>query len=336
MQIRLLIGTKESGTIIGKGGANIKKLRETTGADIKLAEPPVGSPRRVCSVSGTLSQVSVTLAGMVDLLCSHPELAGEDGTSAQPFMVTLLIGNEVIGACIGKAGSVIRETRDTSGAHIKVSQVPLDGSTEKTMDIKGSVAQISMACDMIMQQLATMGMRDGAVPMTRIPWDGTTRASSFAPSSNFGAASPSSYDQYGGQQQYGQQQYTPSSYGGYQGYPPPPPLPPPSSYGDAKRQVVIPVASALVGSLIGKSGTTIRRIRDTSRAEVRVADSTPGVEQRNVTITGTEATTQVAVSMIYEALGQPSPIQQQGGGGSYYSAPGSSHHSDAMSQGGYY
>lgn len=322
MTIRVLVSQKDGGSIIGKGGANIKRIRETTGADVKLAEPPANSGRRVCSASGTLPQVAAALSALVEVLCTDQQTADDASAVPGQFTITLLVGNEVIGACLGKQGAVIRETRDTTGAHIKVSQQTLDGSTEKTVDVKGSQAAVAMAIDMMVHQISTMGHRDGMVPLPRSEWTGPRP---FAAASAYMAPFDPNAGPYGHmgqpQQQYGATNYgaaAGAAYGGA-GFPPhyPPPPGPPPPFGAEKRQVVIPVANALVGSLIGKSGLTIRRIRDTSRAEVRIADMTPGVDQRNVTITGTESTTQVAVNMIYEALGQPSPLQANQG---YYGA----------------
>lgn len=294
LTLRTLIHAKDSGLLIGKQGANIKKIREISGADVKLTEPPSGSSRRAASCTGTTGQVSSAFAAMIELL--HPP--SPEGTPPQDITqptFTLLVGNEVIGACIGKGGQVIAQTRTSTGCVIKVSDKPIEGSTEKSIELTGSIAACASAVDMIVKQLATMAEKDTkTVPPTKIEW-GTAAAiqNYFATPPPSTPAPPSLTTPFDG-------------FGGY-GYPP---------SGGEQRQVVVPVATGLAGSLIGKGGGTIRRIRETSGAEVKIADPIPGAETRNVTITGNEAATHHAVSLVYAALGQPSPFGPVAPGGS--------------------
>jgi len=289
MTIRVLLAVKDSGLIIGKQGGNIKKIRESSGAEVRLADAPQNSSRRAASCSGGVAQVTAALISILELLHGHGGEAPEGVVETEP-VITLLIGNEVVGACIGKGGSVIAHTRETTTANIKVSEKGFEGSTEKTVELKGAVQVVAPAIELIVKQVATMAEKETrAVPLTKVEWGSSAALAAFhaeVESSRGGG--------YGGG-------YGGGGYGGYGGG-----YGPPAGGGD-KRQVVVPVATGLAGSLIGKGGNVIRRIRESSGAEIKIADPLPGSDTRNVSITGNEMQTQHAVSMVYSALGQPSP-----------------------------
>lgn len=68
--------------------------------------------------------------------------------------LTFLVGQGACGALIGKGGSKIKETRESSGASIKISSDPLPYSDEKTVLITGSKEEVSMAAALVVKQLA--------------------------------------------------------------------------------------------------------------------------------------------------------------------------------------
>lgn len=76
-------------------------------------------------------------------------------------------------------------------------------------------------------------------------------------------------------------------------------------------KVIVP--NAKVGSVIGKGGSVIRHIRETTKAQVSIASSIPGETDRVVTITGTQEATQQAFNLI-----QAKVSEEEGSGG----APG--------------
>lgn len=68
--------------------------------------------------------------------------------------LTILVGMGACGALIGKGGCKIKETRETSGANVKISSDPLPYSDEKTVLITGSKEAVSMAGASMITQLA--------------------------------------------------------------------------------------------------------------------------------------------------------------------------------------
>lgn len=131
-------------------------------------------------------------------------------------------------------------------------------------------------------------------------------------------------------------------YGGYGGPPPPDPRfhpggpggppgrpgrfgPPPNvGYGNAPpfspprevmgeglegfgaEKVVIPIPESLIGYVIGRGGSTIKEIRNLSRAQIKISnkgDTAVGGD-RQVTITGTRQANETAVALVNEKLSQ--------------------------------
>lgn len=58
LTLRALVGTKDAGIIIGKGGKNVADLREQTGVKAGVSKVVTGVHERVLSVSGSVQGVS--------------------------------------------------------------------------------------------------------------------------------------------------------------------------------------------------------------------------------------------------------------------------------------
>ena len=65
------------------------------------------------------------------------------------------------------------------------------------------------------------------------------------------------------------------------------------------------VPSALAGRLIGKGGSGIRELRESSRAHIKIlTECEPGTELRKVSCSGDAAAVQMAFSLIAQRLAQ--------------------------------
>ena len=58
LTLRALVGTKDAGIIIGKGGKNVADLREQTGVKAGVSKVITGVHERVLSVSGSVQGVA--------------------------------------------------------------------------------------------------------------------------------------------------------------------------------------------------------------------------------------------------------------------------------------
>ena len=113
-QIRCLIENNQVGGIIGKAGANVKKVREETNVFLSIlkAESP-SVKERIMVLKGSVLQISQALRMIADLLieaASQREQSTEHGAS-----IKLLVHRYTVGAIIGKGGAVIKQTQQDTG-----------------------------------------------------------------------------------------------------------------------------------------------------------------------------------------------------------------------------
>ncbi|KAJ1022864.1 hypothetical protein NDA13_004914 [Ustilago tritici] len=158
--VRALVSTKEAGIIIGKGGANVAELREQTGVKAGVSKVVPGVHDRVLSVTGTLVGISDAFALIAKTILENPLNAPvqADGTpaqaAAQTSSVRLLISHNLMGTVIGRQGLKIKHIQDLSGARMVASKEMLPQSTERVVEVQGSVDAIRVAVHQIARCLA--------------------------------------------------------------------------------------------------------------------------------------------------------------------------------------
>ncbi|KAK2576771.1 hypothetical protein KPH14_005415 [Odynerus spinipes] len=106
-ELRLLIPSKVAGSIIGKGGQNITKLRSQYKASIIVPDCP--GPERVLTISSDLSTVLQVLNEVVPNLEENGSRHGSDEID-----VRMLVHQSQAGCVIGKGGLKIKELREVS------------------------------------------------------------------------------------------------------------------------------------------------------------------------------------------------------------------------------
>ena len=82
--LKILVSNSLAGSIIGRGGASIRKLQQDCGAKVNLSQGGrffPGTEDRVVMIEGTMEQVSATQAQIVKLLQSEA-CAGMEGGAA--------------------------------------------------------------------------------------------------------------------------------------------------------------------------------------------------------------------------------------------------------------
>ncbi|KYN32303.1 Heterogeneous nuclear ribonucleoprotein K [Trachymyrmex septentrionalis] len=118
-ELRLLIPSKVAGSIIGKGGQNITKLRSQYKASIIVPDCP--GPERVLTISSDLPTVLQVLNEVVPNL---EETRFQNGSrhGSDEIDVRMLVHQSQAGCIIGKAGLKIKELRE-----IKKDDIIKDG-----------------------------------------------------------------------------------------------------------------------------------------------------------------------------------------------------------------
>ncbi|XP_043500107.1 heterogeneous nuclear ribonucleoprotein K [Polistes fuscatus] len=129
-ELRLLIPSKVAGSIIGKGGQNITKLRSQYKASIVVPDCP--GPERVLTISSDLPTVLTVLNEVVPNLEENGQRLGNDEID-----IRMLVHQSQAGCVIGKGGNNIKILREKTGARIKIYSNCCPRSTDRLISICG-------------------------------------------------------------------------------------------------------------------------------------------------------------------------------------------------------
>ena len=178
-EVRLLIPSKVAGSIIGKAGANIQKLRSDNNASVRVPDCP--GPERVMTIeadndSTLVAVIEQSLPLMTDEAVSHRRNTGNNAAGSNSneahLEVRLLVHQSVVGGIIGKGGSKIKEIRDASGANIKVYQQAAPQSTDRCVALQGSIDKVLLAVKEVFNIVFNSEIRGMSQPYDPINFDG--------------------------------------------------------------------------------------------------------------------------------------------------------------------
>ncbi|KAJ1962420.1 RNA binding protein, heterogenous nuclear RNP-K like protein [Dipsacomyces acuminosporus] len=178
LTLRALVSTKEAGVIIGKGGKNVADLREAANVKAGVSKVVPGVHDRVLSVTGFLTNVAhayqlvaQTLVDNPMAVATHPGI--QPTTPPLQTVVRILISHNLMGTIIGRQGLKIKHIQDTSNARLVATKEMLPQSTERVVEVHGSVEAIRIAIEEIGKCLIEDWERGvGTVlynPATRVP-----------------------------------------------------------------------------------------------------------------------------------------------------------------------
>uniref|UniRef100_UPI00358FFB03 poly(rC)-binding protein 3-like isoform X2 n=1 Tax=Myxine glutinosa TaxID=7769 RepID=UPI00358FFB03 len=146
LTIRLLMHGKEVGSIIGKKGETVKKMREevrASGARITISE---GScPERIVTITGPTEAIFKAFAMIAEKFEEdiNMSMSKSSAPSKPPVTLRLVVPASQCGSLIGKGGSKIREIRESTGAQVQVAGDLLPSSTERAVTISGTPEAIT-------------------------------------------------------------------------------------------------------------------------------------------------------------------------------------------------
>ncbi|XP_048347176.1 poly(rC)-binding protein 2 isoform X19 [Sphaerodactylus townsendi] len=304
LTIRLLMHGKEVGSIIGKKGESVKKMREESGARINISEG--NCPERIITLAGPTNAIFKAFAMIIDKLEEDisSSMTNSTASSRPPVTLRLVVPASQCGSLIGKGGCKIKEIRESTGAQVQVAGDMLPNSTERAITIAG-IPQSIIEC-----------VKQICVVMLESPPKGVTIPYRPKPSS-----SPVIFaggQAYTIQGQYAipqpdltklhqlamQQSHFPMSHGntGFSGVESS--SPDEKSYWaglDASAQTTsheLTIPNDLIGCIIGRQGAKINEIRQMSGAQIKIANPVEGSTDRQVTITGSAASISLAQYLI--------------------------------------
>ncbi|PVU92074.1 hypothetical protein BB559_003854 [Furculomyces boomerangus] len=154
LTIRALVSTKEAGIIIGKGGKNVADLRDAAKVKAGVSKVVPGIQDRVLSITGILENVSnayeLVAQNLADNLVTGPAtttvLSNNVEIPKKPsIIVRILISHNLMGTIIGKQGVKIKNIQDNSGARLVATKEMLPQSTERVVEIHGTISEIKVA-----------------------------------------------------------------------------------------------------------------------------------------------------------------------------------------------
>ncbi|XP_050843512.1 poly(rC)-binding protein 3 isoform X5 [Serinus canaria] len=308
LTIRLLMHGKEVGSIIGKKGETVKKMREESGARINISEG--NCPERIVTITGPTDAIFKAFAMIAykfeeDITNS---MSNSTATSKPPVTLRLVVPASQCGSLIGKGGSKIKEIRESTGAQVQVAGDMLPNSTERAVTISGTpdaIIQCVKQICVVMLEVQSVTKRSPPKGAT-IPYRPKPASTpvifaggqAYTIQGQYAIPHP---DQLTKLHQLAMQQtpFTPlgqttPAFPGLDASPP-----------ASTHELTIP--NDLIGCIIGRQGTKINEIRQMSGAQIKIANATEGSSERQITITGTPANISLAQYLINASSADPDP-----------------------------
>lgn len=297
LTLRLLMHGKEVGSIIGKKGETVKRIREESSARINISE---GScPERIITITGPTDCVFRAFTMITFKLEEDLSALVANGTMTNkpPVTLRLVIPASQCGSLIGKGGSKIKEIRETTGAQVQVAGDLLPNSTEREVTISGSQDSIIQCVKLICTVILESPPKGATIPYRPSPIPGTVLLAgnqTYALQSHYGIPHTelAKLHQLSMQQQ-GlapiSQTATQVLSGGVE-----------SSSQTTSQELLIP--NDLIGSIIGRQGTKINEIRQVSGAQIKIGSQLDNSSDRHVSISGTPIAIHLAQYLITSCL----------------------------------
>ncbi|XP_020777985.1 poly(rC)-binding protein 4-like [Boleophthalmus pectinirostris] len=317
LTLRLLMHGKEVGSIIGKKGETVKRIREESSARVNISEGTC--PERIITITGSTDSVFRAFTMITYKLEEDLTALVANGTisTKPPVTLRLVIPASQCGSLIGKGGAKIKEIREGTGAQIQVAGDLLPNSTERGVTISGSqdsvIQCVKLICNVILESPpkgATIPYRPSPSPAAfLIAGNQMFEASEYAPHPLYSVTQGALDLQqaYALQNHYGipqselaklhqlslQQGLSPVSQASTI-------IPGLDSNSQTSQEFLIP--NDLIGSIIGRQGTKINEIRQVSGAQIKIGSQLDGTTDRHVTITGTPVSINLAQYLITSCL----------------------------------
>ena len=164
-EVRLLLPTKVVGSIMGWGGANIKKLCADSNADIDVSD--VRGPEQVMTVEtehedNLLAVIEQSLPLMTEEAVNKGRKINRFGVqhvscvcglTNKPLEVRLLVHQSLIGGIIGKDGWKVKDICDESKAEVEVFKTAAPWSTDQCVSLLGSPQEILIAIKQVFSMI---------------------------------------------------------------------------------------------------------------------------------------------------------------------------------------
>ncbi|XP_039653568.1 poly(rC)-binding protein 2-like isoform X3 [Perca fluviatilis] len=289
LTIRLLMHGKEVGSIIGKKGESVKKMREESGARINISEG--NCPERIITLAGPTTAIFKAFSMIIEKLEEDisSSMTNSTATSKPPVTLRIVVPASQCGSLIGKGGCKIKEIRESTGAQVQVAGDMLPNSTERAITIAGTPQSIIECVKQICVVMLESPPKGVTIPYRPKP-SGSPVIFAGGQSSS-AAISPQLTKLHQLAMQQSPFPIAPSNQG-FTGID--------ASAQTSSHEMTIP--NDLIGCIIGRQGSKINEIRQMSGAQIKIANPVDGSTDRQVTITGSPASISLAEYLINARL----------------------------------
>ncbi|XP_067884571.1 poly(rC)-binding protein 2-like isoform X3 [Heterodontus francisci] len=294
LTLRLLMHGKEVGSIIGKKGETVKKMREESGARINISEG--NCPERIVTLSGPTSAIFKAFAMITHKLEEDitSAMANSTAASSPPVTLRIVIPASQCGSLIGKGGCKIKEIRESTGAQVQVAGDMLPNSTERAITIAGTPPSIIECAKQICVVILESAPKGITVPYRPKPASAPVifaGGQAYTIQGQFAIPHPDLTKLH--QLAMQQTPFTPvgQTSPGYSGL---------DSSQTSSHEIAIP--NDLIGCIIGRQGSKINEIRQMSGAQIKISNPAEGSTDRQITITGSPANISLAQYLINASL----------------------------------
>ena len=159
--LKMLIPNSQMGSVIGKQGVVLNRIQSESGTRLKISSTDEVIPRsgeRICQIIGPLYGLR-RAQQMVSQQLAESRQGEEPRPSDSERVLKLLVPNMAAAIIIGKAGCVINEIKERSGATIRVSQQSeiVAATQERIVTITGLPHAVDAAQHAICEKLALEG-----------------------------------------------------------------------------------------------------------------------------------------------------------------------------------
>ncbi|KAG7221602.1 hypothetical protein INR49_017133, partial [Caranx melampygus] len=297
LTIRLLMHGKEVGSIIGKKGESVKKMREESGARINISEG--NCPERIITLAGPTTSIFKAFSMIIEKLEEDisTSMTNSTATSKPPVTMRLVVPASQCGSLIGKGGCKIKEIRESAGAQVQVAGDMLPNSTERAITVAGTPQSIIECVKQICVVMLESPPKGVTIPYRPKPSGSPVifaGGQAYAVQGQHAIPQPdvSEGPSLTKLHQLAMQQSPFPIAHSNQGF---------QAGMDASAQTgshELTIPNDLIGCIIGRQGAKINEIRQMSGAQIKIANPVEGSTDRQVTITGSHASISLAEYLI--------------------------------------
>ncbi|XP_065810757.1 poly(rC)-binding protein 2 isoform X2 [Labrus bergylta] len=299
LTIRLLMHGKEVGSIIGKKGESVKKMREESGARINISEG--NCPERIITLAGPTTAIFKAFSMIIEKLEEDisSSMTNSTATSKPPVTLRIVVPASQCGSLIGKGGCKIKEIRESTGAQVQVAGDMLPNSTERAITIAGTPQSIIECVKQICVVMLESPPKGVTIPYRPKPSGSPVifaGGQAYAVQGQHAIPQPDLTKLHQLAMQQSPFPIAPSNQG-FTGID--------ASAQTSSHEMTIP--NDLIGCIIGRQGAKINEIRQMSGAQIKIANPVDGSTDRQVTITGSPASISLAEYLINASVESSKP-----------------------------